>query len=265
MKDSSEQLVCVVQQLQEAIQEQDKECSSKYGELSQLLSRLSATSTNIGPHKKIKLRIGEKKFVTTLATVTSEKETFFSAMFSSNFNTEPDEDGEFFIDRNPKYFALILDHLRGVDIGMTVADLSRSERDLFYQEVSFYCIRSLEVPAPRMKTIFVGFAEWEQNAALQSNHIQDALMEHAAASTFAGCRAATADEYTQQKIEGLPEINTSTRIVLFKGPNNTGNVSDKCLSGYALKGVGGNAKFDGTFTHLGLTNGKRSCVCVRDE
>jgi len=35
-------------------------------------------------------------------------------MFSSQFNTQADEDGEYFIDRNPKHFALILDYLRFV-------------------------------------------------------------------------------------------------------------------------------------------------------
>jgi hypothetical protein len=60
---------------------------------------------------KIKLNVGGKIFTTTLNTLTTEKNTFFNSMFSEQFKPQPDEDGEFFIDRNPEYFHLILDYL----------------------------------------------------------------------------------------------------------------------------------------------------------
>lgn len=61
---------------------------------------------------KVKLNIGGTVFMTTLETLTREKDNFFSAMFSEQFNTQPDEDGEHFIDRNPTMFPYILDYLR---------------------------------------------------------------------------------------------------------------------------------------------------------
>jgi len=108
-----------------------------------LLSKLNTPAANREMHKNIKLRVGGKKFMTTLATLTSEKETLFSAMFSEYCNMQPNEDGEYFIDRNPTHFALILDHLRGIDVKKDVRDLSRRERELFIQEVHYYGIRSL--------------------------------------------------------------------------------------------------------------------------
>jgi len=37
-----------------------------------------------------------------------------SSMFSGHFDMEPDEDGCYFIDRNPDFFPIILDYLRKV-------------------------------------------------------------------------------------------------------------------------------------------------------
>jgi len=88
--------------------------------------------------EKIKLNIGGTIFMTTVSTLTNEHSMVrysnlsfrnfprpcltlqcnlyskLAAMFSSQFNTQADEDGEYFIDRNPKHFALILDYLRFV-------------------------------------------------------------------------------------------------------------------------------------------------------
>ncbi len=96
---------------------------------------------------KIKLNIGGTVFTTTIDTMVSERDTFFSAsmsdivivltftiVFSGKFNTSPDDDGEYFIDRDATHFDIILNHLRGVDVSSKIKELKGSQKDLL-QEV----------------------------------------------------------------------------------------------------------------------------------
>ena len=75
----------------------------------------------------------------------------FSAMFSSQFNKEPDEDGEYFIDRNPKHFELILEALRQVPtVSERISKMDSLEKEEFKHEVEYYQIPSLlEKVAPK--------------------------------------------------------------------------------------------------------------------
>lgn len=40
------------------------------------------------------------------------KDSKLAAMFSGEYDIKPQEDGSYFLDRNPKVFALVLDYLR---------------------------------------------------------------------------------------------------------------------------------------------------------
>lgn len=54
--------------------------------------------------KKLRLNIGGKVFATTVETLTRVQPSFFAAMFGGQYDTTPDEDGEFFIDRSYRHF-----------------------------------------------------------------------------------------------------------------------------------------------------------------
>lgn len=60
---------------------------------------------------KIRLNIGGQVFVTSKETLTNERDSFFDAMLRSG-RFQPDEEGEYFVDRNPRLFAHLLDYLR---------------------------------------------------------------------------------------------------------------------------------------------------------
>jgi hypothetical protein len=62
-------------------------------------------------------------------------------MFSGQFNMEPDEDGEYFIDRNPKYFEIILDFLRKGNV--ILHGMSQSELEELVEELHFYRLEEL--------------------------------------------------------------------------------------------------------------------------
>jgi DNA-binding beta-propeller fold protein YncE len=92
---------------------------------------------------KIKLNIGGVTFTTSVSTLTREKDTFFSVMFGGNFNMKPDEDGEYFIDREGDLFHIILKHLRGYDIDEVTSKLSEIDKSRLAVEAEFYGITSM--------------------------------------------------------------------------------------------------------------------------
>ncbi|CAF4683036.1 unnamed protein product [Rotaria sp. Silwood2] len=62
---------------------------------------------------RVKLDVGGEKFSTSVDTLTSEKNTFFTALFSKQWQLDKDpDDGSIFIDRNGKIFTYILEYLR---------------------------------------------------------------------------------------------------------------------------------------------------------
>lgn len=92
------------------------------------------------PNTIITINVGGKRFETHLKTL-KRQPNFFSAMFSGNFNITPSNDGSYFIDRNPRYFELILDFLRKT----TVNILGMEPRELmdFKDEAEYYQIADL--------------------------------------------------------------------------------------------------------------------------
>jgi hypothetical protein len=63
----------------------------------------------------VQLNVGGTYFTTTRATLCSEAGSMLAAKFSEENNFAPplkDENGHVFLDRNPTYFAFLLDYLR---------------------------------------------------------------------------------------------------------------------------------------------------------
>ena len=67
---------------------------------------------------KIKLDVGGKIFKTSKETLTKIEGSYFHCMLGSS-SWQPDDDGSYFIDRNPKMFSFILDYLRTGDFDLT--------------------------------------------------------------------------------------------------------------------------------------------------
>ncbi|KAL9656400.1 hypothetical protein ABK040_005166 [Willaertia magna] len=96
----------------------------------------------------IKLNIGGAIFTTLLSTLISEKDTFFEKFFGDHFSKEM-VDGCYLIDRDAKYFDLILNHMRGKDISRKLEELKESDLFDFVEEVVFYQITSLMPKLPK--------------------------------------------------------------------------------------------------------------------
>mmetsp|Transcript_7370 Transcript_7370/g.10862 ORF Transcript_7370/g.10862 Transcript_7370/m.10862 type:complete len:382 (-) Transcript_7370:1328-2473(-) len=61
--------------------------------------------------ESIVLNVGGERFETTLKTLRQKKETMFDTMFSGYFQISKTDEGEVFIDRDPKHFRKILNYL----------------------------------------------------------------------------------------------------------------------------------------------------------
>eukprot|EP01120_Amphizonella_sp_Union-15-10_P012205 TRINITY_DN537_c0_g1_i4.p1 TRINITY_DN537_c0_g1~~TRINITY_DN537_c0_g1_i4.p1 ORF type:complete len:265 (-),score=37.12 TRINITY_DN537_c0_g1_i4:42-836(-) len=86
--------------------------------------------------EKVKLDIGGTIFVTKVQTLTNRSH-YFSAMFSGRWLTKQEQDGTFFLDRDPSGFLQILNFLRGEAISFELfspIELYRLQKDAeFYQ------------------------------------------------------------------------------------------------------------------------------------
>ena len=85
----------------------------------------------------IKLDVGGKIFKISKEVLLSQKDTYFYAMLSSG-EFLPDEEGAYYIDRNPKLFPYILDYLRYGTVDTT--DLTETKKKQFFIEADFYMI-----------------------------------------------------------------------------------------------------------------------------
>jgi hypothetical protein len=128
---------------EQVLREKEKELDELKKEVKSVTTKLNKTTNICGKNQKIKLSIGGTLFVTTLNTLTEEKDTYFSALFSEYFQMQLDEDGEIFIDRDPTHFRIILNHLRGVEVNKAIALLNEGEKENLEQEIDFYQINSM--------------------------------------------------------------------------------------------------------------------------
>jgi len=102
--------------------------------------KMEISATNRKDSKKIKLNVGGKVFCTTLNTLLKQKDSFFGAMFSGRYKIDPDEDGEYFIDRSYTHFDKVLNYLRTDMVVLPERDEDIKE---LLVEVEFYQIRGL--------------------------------------------------------------------------------------------------------------------------
>eukprot|EP01118_Nematostelium_gracile_P003163 TRINITY_DN1359_c0_g1_i1.p1 TRINITY_DN1359_c0_g1~~TRINITY_DN1359_c0_g1_i1.p1 ORF type:complete len:254 (+),score=40.83 TRINITY_DN1359_c0_g1_i1:113-763(+) len=89
---------------------------------------------------QIDLNVGGTRVSTSKETLLSVEGTYFYAMLASD-KWKPNGKGEYFIDRNPKYFFRIIDYLKTGKLRME--DLNISEREEFDRELDYYQIPQL--------------------------------------------------------------------------------------------------------------------------
>ena len=79
----------------------------------------------------IPLNVGGYHFVTTLSTLTKDKDSMLAAMFSGRHELDTDSEGRYFIDRDGAYFKEILTYLRDSK-QLPSADIALEVRKTFH-------------------------------------------------------------------------------------------------------------------------------------
>ena len=96
---------------------------------------------------KVNLNVGGAKFTTSKSTLLAERGTLFDAQIRSGAWV-PDEDGTFFVDRNPRFFPALLDYLRmrscGKEGTLLVGAIDPGEQTLLDADIEYYKIGSLQ-------------------------------------------------------------------------------------------------------------------------
>lgn len=118
---------------------------------------------------RIKLDVGGKVFAASLATLTSVKDSFFHSMFSGRWPLKPEDDGCFFIDRDPKAFPLILNFLRGKKID--VSRLSPEKLEALREDAEYYNIQGLLGLAPPKEVLQEFFGERSGGIILSDSNL----------------------------------------------------------------------------------------------
>jgi len=115
--------------------------------------------------KPVKLNVGGKIFATSIDTLISSENTYFSIMFSDKWDLKRDDrDDTYFIDRDPFVFSYILNFLRTRTISKS--HLTPLQLEYLISDAEFYQIESLirilkpdskqnvtETPAPAEKIV----------------------------------------------------------------------------------------------------------------
>ena len=87
----------------------------------------------------IKLNVGGHRFETSLQTLTSVPDTYFSSFFSGRFELKPNQDNEYYIDRDGRLFNHVLNFLRDKDsFAASISGLTMTERRELEVEARFY-------------------------------------------------------------------------------------------------------------------------------
>ncbi|KAL5698923.1 hypothetical protein ACHQM5_029894 [Ranunculus cassubicifolius] len=86
---------------------------------------------------RVKFNVGGKIFETSVTTLANAgRDSLFGAMFDDNWNLQSNDGGEYFIDRNPACFSVLLDLLRTGELHIP----AKIPEKLLYREALYYGI-----------------------------------------------------------------------------------------------------------------------------
>jgi len=128
-----------------------------------VLSKLEEESAKA--KSKITLDVGGTKFATSKSTLTKFKDSYFYAMLSSG-RFKPDDDGAYFIDRDPKHFGTILNFMRTGKINLQ--SWGKEDLELLQEDLDYY---QIQLPIP---TVLPN--EWDKTRASAKIQIQEGVI-----------------------------------------------------------------------------------------
>jgi TPR repeat protein len=103
----------------------------------------------------VSLNVGGSIFYTLRSTLVQPqfKNSFLGAMFGGRYKTARDVNGHYFIDRNPKFFALILDFLRDPTSSHPQIPTDPKEKEALFQEVEYFGLMEYMFPEEKAREL----------------------------------------------------------------------------------------------------------------
>eukprot|EP00899_Mesostigma_viride_P023094 jgi/Mesvir1/396/Mv11287-RA.1 len=145
---------------------------------------------------RIRLDVGGTIFATSRSTLLSLDGTFFAGMFSGRFELKPEDDGTYFIDRDPTGFRHILNFLRSpASFPSVLGGLSAAEVTQLVADADFYSIKAL---SDQIQNLWVPKFTPNPGYALSKNDTaaRKATNDNAYGNTLLGNRLPYIDHFT---------------------------------------------------------------------
>eukprot|EP01089_Gocevia_fonbrunei_P011435 TRINITY_DN2473_c0_g1_i3.p1 TRINITY_DN2473_c0_g1~~TRINITY_DN2473_c0_g1_i3.p1 ORF type:complete len:322 (-),score=72.98 TRINITY_DN2473_c0_g1_i3:71-1036(-) len=119
------------------LKREKEELENKKKDWNQFANKLDKTQLS----ERIKLDVGGKIFATTLTTLVACQGSYFEAMFSGRWDLKKQEDGSFFIDRDPFVFRFVMNFLRGEPFQVEL--LTEEKKHKLLEDAEFYHLDKL--------------------------------------------------------------------------------------------------------------------------
>ncbi|RFU33670.1 hypothetical protein B7463_g2676, partial [Scytalidium lignicola] len=115
-------------------------------DMSDTENSVQSEHASLTTERLITLNVGERRFITTLETITQESD-FFAALFSGRWDDNVQEDGSYFIDADPELFEHILRYLRRRVLPVFYDNIKGHDHTLYLallEEAKYFQIPRLE-------------------------------------------------------------------------------------------------------------------------
>eukprot|EP01012_Entosiphon_sulcatum_P031629 TRINITY_DN4023_c0_g1_i1.p1 TRINITY_DN4023_c0_g1~~TRINITY_DN4023_c0_g1_i1.p1 ORF type:complete len:619 (+),score=138.41 TRINITY_DN4023_c0_g1_i1:65-1921(+) len=204
-----------VQQEHAKLDNKKQELEAAKKELEDMQERMRDTASHA--KHKVRLNVGGRLFVCTKDTLLVEENTFFWHLLAGA-NWKPDEDGEYFIDRDPRHFDVILNYFRKGRLDLDLASMRVKERLAFYDEVEYFKVHSLlknreadlAIPPPDEREI-VELRQLVKQVAEQT----DTLVQGSQNLAYTVSQLVHAKKSRQEEKEAVARLQGKMLILLF--------------------------------------------------
>lgn len=169
--------------------------------------RLKMTNLQEFASRRVKLNVGGTHFQTSLSTLT-QVPSMFSAMFSGKYRMDADEDGCYFIDRDPTHFRYVLNFLRDSRIEVPAEGAQTLVRELL-TEAEFYQVDGLIA-------LLMQNAEGSGSDRSPASATTNSPSPSSFAYRFTGSSSSVAKKLPENAAKPVSTVSSSTTRVHFR-------------------------------------------------
>jgi len=141
LTDSCNKMIKTLEEREKKLNAREEALKVREEKLNNLVFRVREESAK----EQVRLNVGGTIFMTTKETLCKFEDTYFSAMLKKG-NWKPDQDGLYFIDRDPFFFSRILNGMRGGELNWCGLDAWGKKE--MKKELDFFLLSDVFCPDP---------------------------------------------------------------------------------------------------------------------